>query len=86
MDKKSDVLLRRFMKNWVNRYSPPVNGRSRLLLGAARAQRNKTERDGIVYRHQYNNYPTSYASDWAQQLFSWINENSFQVGLKARLI
>ncbi len=86
MDKKSDLLLRGLLKHWVNRHSPPANGRARLLLAAASAQRNKSERDIFLYRHQYNTYPSSYATDWAQQLFSWINENSFQVGLKARLV
>ena len=86
MDKKSETILRKLLKGWVNRYTPPASGRARLLLEAARAQRNKIEREVFLYRHQYNSYPSSYTSEWAQQLFSWINENSFQVGLKARLI
>jgi hypothetical protein len=86
MNNQSDVLLHALLKNWVKRQLPPRNGRACLLQAAARATRNKSNPDTFIYRVQYNSYPFSYANEWAQQLFSWINENSFQVSLKARLI
>jgi len=86
MEKKTDALLRKLIKNWANRYKPPDNGRARLLWVATCASHSKADPDAFVYRTQYNSYPFSYANEWAQQLFHWINQNSFQVSLKARLI
>jgi len=86
MDKKSDALLRRLVKSWANRQSPPDNGRARLLYEVAHLPHNKIDLDLLLFRPQYKSYPTSSPSDWTQTLFTWINENSFQVGLKARLI
>ena len=86
MDKKSDSLLRRLLKNWVNRQCPPDNGRVRLLWEAAHTSRNKIDLNILLFRPQIRSYPSSHSSDWTQTLFTWINENSFQYGLQARLI
>lgn len=86
MDKKSDSLLRRMIKNWANRQRPPDNGRARLLWEAAHTSRNKIDLDTLLFRPEIQPYPSSYSSDWTQTLFTWINENSFQYGLQARLV
>ena len=86
MDKRSDALLRRLLKKWVNRLAPPDEGRARLLWEVAHAPRNKIDLDLLLFRPQFKSYTSSSTSEWTQTLFTWINENSFQVGLKARLI
>jgi hypothetical protein len=85
MDKKSDVLLRRMLKNWVSRQRPPNNGRARLLWDAARVSRNKTDLSVLVPHPQFKSYPASHSTDWSQILFTWVAENSFQVNIQARL-
>jgi hypothetical protein len=85
MEKKSDTLLHRLLKNWVNRQPPPANGRARLLWAAAHASQSKKVSRLLVSRSQFRSDPTSYSDDWTQTLFTWINENSFQFGLQARL-
>lgn len=86
MDKKSEALLRRLLKNWANRQCPPENGRARLLWEAAHTTRNKIDLDILLFRPQVRPNPPSNSSDWTQTLFTWINENSFLYGLRARLI
>ncbi len=86
MDKKSEALLRKLLKNWVNRQHPPDNGRARLLWEAAHTSTDKINTDLFRFRPQYRSYPSSSSSDWTQTLFTWINEYSFQVSLKPRLI
>jgi len=86
MHKKSDALLGKLLKNWVNRHAPPDNGRARLLWEAARTSPNKVDLDLFLYRPQYKSYSSSPSSDWAQTLFTWMNECSFQGSLKVRLI
>lgn len=85
MNKKSDVLLRRMLKNWVNRHRPPDNGRARLLWEAAQLSRNKIDLSVLFLHPQIKIHPSSSTSDWTQTLFSWINENSLQFGVQARL-
>ncbi len=85
MDNKSDTLLRKMLKNWANRQAPPDNGRARLLWQVARAPRNKNIPSILLFSPQYQSYPSSYSNAWMQSLFTWINENSFQSGLQARL-
>jgi len=86
MDKKSDALLRKLLKNWANRQSPPDNGRARLLWEAAHTSRNRIDLNALLFHPQFKSYHSSYSNDWTQTLFTWINENSFQYGLQARLI
>ena len=86
MDKKSEALLRRLLKNWANRQGAPENGRARLLWEAAHTTRNKIDLDILPFRSRIRSTPPSHSSDWTQTLFTWINENSFQYGLRARLI
>ena len=86
MDKKSEALLRKLLKNWVNRQRPPENGRARLLWEAAHTSPGKNNTDLFLFRPQYRSHPSSSSSDWTLTLFTWINEYSFQVGLKPRLI
>ncbi|HSB65293.1 MAG TPA: hypothetical protein VLD65_01870 [Anaerolineales bacterium] len=86
MDKKSETLLRRLLKNWANRHCPPENARARLLWEAAQTTRNKIDLNIPLLRPQGRSITPSYSSDWTQTLFTWINENSFQYGLRARLI
>lgn len=85
MDKKSDALLRKILKNWVNRHCPPDNGRARLLWETAHVSRSKINLTALFLHPQYTSYPSSQANDWPQTLFTWINENSFQFGIQARL-
>jgi hypothetical protein len=85
MDKKSDALLRKMLKNWVNRQHPPDNGRARLLWEAAHVSRSKIDLTVHLFRPQYKSYPSSQSNDWSQTLFAWINENSFQLGNQVRL-
>ena len=85
MDKKSDALLRKLLKNWVNRQRPPENGRARLLWEAAHVSRSKIDLNALHLHPQYKSYPSSHSNDWPQTLFTWINENSFQFGIQTRL-
>jgi hypothetical protein len=85
MDKKSDTLLRRMIKNWVNRQHPPDNGRERLLWEAAHVSRNKIDLTVLLFRPQIKSYPFSNSNDISQTLTAWINENSFHLGIQARL-
>jgi hypothetical protein len=85
MDKKSDALLRKLLKNWVYRQRPPDNGRARLLWEAAHVSRSKIDLTVLFFRPQYKSYPSSHSDDWPQTLFIWINENSFQFGIQTRL-
>ncbi|OGO26725.1 MAG: hypothetical protein A2136_00820 [Chloroflexi bacterium RBG_16_54_11] len=85
MDKKSDAFLRNVLKNWVKQQRPPDNGRARLFWDAAHLSRNKIDLSVLFFRPQFKSYPQSSANDWPQTLFSWINENSLQFGVQARL-
>ncbi len=85
MDKKSDALLRNMLKNWANRQQPPDNGRARLLWEAAHVSRSKFDLSVLFPRPQYKSYPSSYSNEWSHTLFTWINENSFQLGIQARI-
>lgn len=85
MDKKSDALLRNLLKNWVNRQVPPANGRARLLWEAAQASHNKLEIKANRPHAQLKSISAPYSNEWTQNLFTWINVNSFQYGLPARL-
>ena len=85
MNKKSDVLLRNMLKNWANHQHPPENGRARLLWEAAQGSRNKIDLTTLLFRPQIKHYSSSHSNDWPQTLFAWINENSLQLGLRARI-
>ena len=85
MDKKSDALLRKLLKNWVYRQRPPDNGRARLLWDAAHVSRSKIDLTVLFFHPQYKSYPSSQSGDWPQTLFIWINENSFNLGIQTRL-
>ena len=85
MNKKSDVLLRNMLKNWANRQRPPENGRARLLWEAAQVSRNKIDLTTLLFRPRIKHYSSSHSNDWPQTLFTWINENSLQLGLQARI-
>ena len=85
MDKRSDILLRRVLKNWVNRQRLPENGRARLLWEAANASRSKIDLPALLFRPQFKPYTASAVNDWHLTLFAWINENSMQTGFQARL-
>ena len=41
MENKSDAILRKMLKKWVNRQHPPDNGRARLLWEASHISPNK---------------------------------------------
>lgn len=84
MEKKSDALLRKMLKNWANQQRPPDNGRARLLWDAAQVSRNKIDLSVILLKPQLKSYSSS--NDWTQTLFSWINENSIQLRIQARII
>jgi len=83
MDKKSDALLRKLLKNWAGRQSPPDNARARLIWNAARTSSTKKDPHILLFRPSFT--PYSYSNEWTQSLFTWINENSFQFGIQARL-
>jgi len=85
MDKKSDVLLRKLLKNWANRQRPPENERARLIWEAAHVSHSNFELNLPVFRPQYKAYPSASINDWPQTLFSWINENSLQIRFQTRL-
>jgi uncharacterized ferritin-like protein (DUF455 family) len=85
MDKKSDALLRRMLKNWANRQRPPENGRARLLWDVAHVSRNKIDLTVLFPRPQFKTYPYSHSNDWSQTLFAWVAENSLKYGVQARL-
>ena len=85
MDNKSDTLLRNMLKNWVNQHLPPNNGRAHLLWEATRVSRNKIDLTLLLFHPQYKSSPSSRTNGSMQTLFTWINENSLQYGLQARL-
>jgi hypothetical protein len=86
MEKRSDALLRKMLKNWVNRQRPPANGRARLLWEAAHISRDKFDLTVILPQPRYMSTPSSSSNDWPQTLFSWINENSIQLRIQARIV
>jgi hypothetical protein len=86
MEKKSDAILRKLLKNLANRQQPPENGRVRLLWEAAHVSRNKIDLSVILPRPQFKSYSSSSPNDWSQTFFSWINENSIQLRIQARII
>jgi hypothetical protein len=85
MNKKTDALLSKLIKNWVKKQSPPDNGRARLLWEAAQASRGKFDLSALRFLPQQKSFPSSYSNDWPQTLFAWISENSFQLRIQARL-
>jgi len=85
MENRSDTRLRKLIKNWANRQGPPDHGRARLLWEAARTPHNRMGANLWLIRPQLTPYPSSYSNAWMQSLFTWINENTFQYGLQARL-
>jgi hypothetical protein len=85
MDKKTDALLSKMLKNWVNKQSPPDNGRARLLWEAAQVSRGKFDLSALRLFPQHKSFSSSYSNDWPQTLFTWISQNSFQIGIQARL-
>jgi hypothetical protein len=86
MENKSDALLRKMLKNWVNRQHPPDNGRARLLWEAAHISRNKIDPAVTLLRPQFKYISSSSSNDWPQTLFTWINENSIQLRIQPRII
>jgi hypothetical protein len=85
MENKTDSRLRKILKHWANRQDPPDNGRARLLWEAARTPHKKIDANILLISPQFTAYPSSYSNAWMQSLFTWINENTFQYGLQARL-
>jgi hypothetical protein len=85
MNKRSDMLLRKILNHWVNQVHPPEYGRARLMWEAAHVPHNKIDLSVLLFRPQYKSYPSSYPNGWTQTLFAWINENSSQVRIQARL-
>lgn len=85
MDKKSDAILRKELKKWVNRYRAPENGRARLLWEAAHLSRSKIDLAALFFRHQFTSNSSSSTNDWHQTLFAWIHENTIQYGIQPRL-
>ncbi len=85
MNRKTDVLLSKMLKNWATRQRPPENGRARLLWEAAHVSRSKIDLSVLLFKPQYKSYPSSNTNDWPQTLFNWINETSMEFGLQARL-
>jgi len=86
MEKRSDALLRKMLKNWVNRQRPPANGRARLLWDAAHVSHDKFDLTVILPHARFMPNPSSSSNDWPQTLFSWINENSIQLRIQARIV
>ncbi len=85
MEKKTDALLRKLIKSWASRYNPPDNGRARLLWEASRPSHKRIDLRALISRPQVKPYPSFYSNDRVQTLFNWINENTFQYSLQARL-
>jgi hypothetical protein len=85
MQKNSDALLRTLIKNWANRQDPPHNGRARLVWEAAHSSHRRIKLSLPFLHPQPGSSPASYSEAWTQSFFTWINENSFQYGLQARL-
>jgi len=86
MENKSDALMRKILKKWVNRQHPPDSSRRRLLWDAAYISSNKIDLTLIFLNPQVKSYSSSTENDWHQRFFSWINENSIQFGIQARII
>jgi len=86
MENKSDALLRKMLKNWVNRQHPPDSSRGRLLWDAAHISSSKIDLTLIFLHPQAKPYSSSAENDWHQKFFSWINENSIQFGIQAHII
>jgi hypothetical protein len=74
------------LKNWADRQRPPENGRARLLWEAAHISRNEIEMRVTILRPQLTTQFSSSSPEWSQRLFTWINENSIQFGIPARII
>lgn len=85
MNKKTDAILRKMLKNWAYKQCPPENGRARLLWEAAQVSRSKYKLTAIRPFTQDKSFSSSYSNDWPQTLFTWVSENTLQLGLQARL-
>lgn len=85
MDKGSDILLSRLLKNWVKQQRPPENGRARLIWGAAHILRNNRNAASLLTRSHNKSYQAPDVNNWPQTLFAWIDVNSFRFALQARL-
>lgn len=85
MNKKSDALLRKIIKDWAVHQRPPNNARARLLWEAARLSRPKIDLSILLFHPIIKPYPLSHTNEWPQTFFAWISENSLQFTAQARL-
>ena len=83
MSKVTDADIGKLLRDWTGRYSPPANGRARLLWEAAHASRKKVRQVPLFLTPQFKQHPALDDSQWAQSLFQWVFDNSYQVGMRA---
>lgn len=88
MNRSTDMLIRKALKNWVAQNQPPENGRARLLWKAAHltAERSsKFDLTSLFPSPDYHNYHSLKDNEWSRTLFEWIFESSFHAGMQARV-
>jgi hypothetical protein len=84
MEKMTEVFIRKLLKGWVNQYTPPQNGRARLLWEASRQSRLQKQ-PSISHLVEYKECPAPQANEWSHTLFRWILENGQHTGIQARV-
>lgn len=87
MNKNTDVLLSRMLKNWVSQHQPPAYGRAQLLAQAAVTPRKKFSFSALIPRTDFNDCPArvSNTNEWAPAMFTWVFEKSFTTYMQARV-
>jgi hypothetical protein len=90
MDKATDLLIGKLLKNWTGRHRPPVDVRARLLWDAAHqkqapARRIAPRSSFLLFSPQVDRPTDQYAENWSQALFQWASDHSLQAGMPTRL-
>jgi hypothetical protein len=86
MNRSSDLLIGKLLKNWLGQHQPPANARAHLLWDAAHQAQGSAQKLPVFSRPQFNPHQAAASDEWSQTLFLWISEHSFQAGLQTRLI
>jgi hypothetical protein len=86
MDRSTDLVLRKVLKNWVSHSKPPQDGRARLLWEAAQSSKKKSIGSPSFIQPTIGEHSANTANGWSQTLFfSWVFEHTIQSGMSVRV-
>jgi hypothetical protein len=87
MNKNTDVILGRILKNWVSQHQPPAYGRAQLLSQASITPRKRFNFSALIPRTDFNDCPIRgiNTNEWAPAMFTWVFEKSFTTCMQARV-